>query len=246
MGLMPVLRGVIDRRILVNYRVEPERLRRLLPAPFRPQLVDGYGIAGVCSIRLAHLRPRGLPALFGFRSENAAHRIAVEWGEGEDLQRGVFIPRRDTSSALNALLGGRLVPGRHHRARFTVREQGVEYDLSISGDDPGSQFALRARESETLPATSVLSGIDAASDFFANGACGYTPTDDPRRFVGLELDSFSWQVQPLEVEHLTSAYFEDTQRFPVGTAVFDCALLMRGIEHAWRALPDLVRTEKGS
>src|SRR5256885_147785 len=38
---IPVLRGVIDRRILVNYRADPDVLSKLLPSPFRPKLVEG-------------------------------------------------------------------------------------------------------------------------------------------------------------------------------------------------------------
>src|SRR5689334_11593045 len=53
---VPVIRGVIDRRILLNYRVDSKVLARLLPPPFRPKLVGGYGIVGACLIRLSHLR----------------------------------------------------------------------------------------------------------------------------------------------------------------------------------------------
>ena len=106
----PIIRGVIDRRILVNYRVDPDVLARILPAPFRPKLVNGMGMAGVCLIRLKHIRPRFLPAFLGISSENAAHRIAVEWDQDGEKKEGVFIPRRDTSSWLNTLAGGRLFP----------------------------------------------------------------------------------------------------------------------------------------
>ncbi len=51
-GMLPAVRGVIDRRILANYRVEPDALRELLPEPFEPQTVDGWGIGGICLIRL--------------------------------------------------------------------------------------------------------------------------------------------------------------------------------------------------
>jgi len=37
---IPVIRGLIDRRILVNYRVDPDVLARFLPPPFRPLLVN--------------------------------------------------------------------------------------------------------------------------------------------------------------------------------------------------------------
>ena len=43
---MPVVHGVISRRILVNFRVDPEVLTHLVPEPFRPRLVGGSGMAG--------------------------------------------------------------------------------------------------------------------------------------------------------------------------------------------------------
>src|SRR5689334_2956774 len=104
---IPIIRGVIDRRILVNFRLEAEVLARLVPTPFRPKLVNGAGMAGVCLIRLRDIRPRFLPPFLGVSSENAAHRIAVEWDQDGNTGEGVFIPRRDTSSRLNTLAGGR-------------------------------------------------------------------------------------------------------------------------------------------
>src|ERR1700692_2401811 len=101
---IPVIRGIIDRRILVNFRVDPDVLARIVPAPFRPKLVKGAGMAGVCLIRLKGIRPRVVPAVMGISSENAAHRIAVEWDQGGETKEGVFIPRRDTSSRLNTIL----------------------------------------------------------------------------------------------------------------------------------------------
>ncbi|MCH2211116.1 MAG: hypothetical protein MK110_07425 [Fuerstiella sp.] len=72
---LPVIQGVIDRRILVNFRIASDVLAAQLPAPFRPQLVRGFGVAGICLIRLKQIRPRFLPRFAGVASENAAHRI---------------------------------------------------------------------------------------------------------------------------------------------------------------------------
>ncbi len=74
---LPRLRGVIERRMLVNYRVEPEVLARQLPAPFEPKLHNGKALVGICLIRLRGVRPRFVPEGLGIRSENAAHRAAV-------------------------------------------------------------------------------------------------------------------------------------------------------------------------
>lgn len=78
---LPIIRGLIRRRLLINYRVEAKVARRLVPAPFRLKLHGGYGIASICLIRLEQIRPVFIPRFFGLSSENAAHRIAVVWEE---------------------------------------------------------------------------------------------------------------------------------------------------------------------
>ena len=144
---IPVIRGVIDRRILVNYHVDPRVLAPLLPAPFRPKVVHGIGMVGICLIRLKKVRPTLFPSWLGIASENAVHRTA--------------------------------------------------------------------------------------------GSLGYSATPDPSRFQGLELRCLGWRVEPLEVEEVRSSFFEDESYFPKGSIEFDCALLMRGIEHEWHGRADL-------
>ena len=59
---LPALQGLVRRRILVNFRVAPDVMERHLPSPFRPKLVDGWALAGICLIRLEQIRPRGFPS----------------------------------------------------------------------------------------------------------------------------------------------------------------------------------------
>lgn len=236
---LPVVRGVIERRILVNYRVDPEVLARLLPAPFRPQPVAGYGVAGICLIRLAQIRPRFAPRFIGLRSENAAHRIAVEWEEQGRRHSGVYIPRRDTSSRLNVLAGGTLFPGRHEHARFTVREQADDYFVALRSADDATRLSVDAHVADDIPAGSVFDSLQAASDFFGAGALGYSATARAGHYEGLELRSLSWSVRPLEVRAVQSSFFADATRFPPGSVAFDCALLMRDIAHEWHTQPPL-------
>ena len=141
---LPVISGVIERRLLLNFRVNLAVLERLLPEPFRPVLVGGAGMAGVCLIRLGRVRPSGLPGWLGIGSENAAHRIAVSWERGGERREGVYIPRRDTSSWLNVLAGGRLFPGMHHHARFRIAERGDRFDVAIESNDRLVRLALAA------------------------------------------------------------------------------------------------------
>jgi hypothetical protein len=236
---LPVIQGIIDRRILVNYRVDAEVVARLLPAPFRPKLAHGFAIAGICLIRLKEIRPAHLPALVGVASENAAHRFAVEWDHKGETREGVYIPRRDSNSRLNALLGGSVVPGEHHHAKFEVNEHDARLSVQFESDDGQARVKVVANVTEALPKDSVFASLDEASRFFEGGSLGYSATSDPNRFDGLELRVKSWSVQPLAVEQVQSSFFDDARNFPPGSTVFDCALLMRGMEHEWHAREDL-------
>lgn len=240
---IPVIQGVIDRRILVNYRVEPQVLTKLLPAAFRPKQVRGFGVAGICLIRLSHIRPKLLPLPMGIGSENAAHRIAVEWEQNGARREGVYVPRRDTSSRLNTLAGGRLFPGEHHHAQFQVREESDKLAVSFASDDGGAQVSVIGQLAEKLPATSIFASLGEASEFFEHGALGYSATTNPNRYDGMELRCKNWSVTPLDVSHVESSFFENADLFPPGSAVFDCALLMRGIQHEWHSREDVCCAE---
>src|SRR5215469_18843154 len=80
---IPTLFGVIKRRFLINFRVQPEVMKGILPPPFELKLHRGYAIAGICLIRLESIRPWGLPGFIGLSGENAAHRVAVQWFDSD-------------------------------------------------------------------------------------------------------------------------------------------------------------------
>jgi hypothetical protein len=236
---IPIIRGLIDRRILVNYRVDPEVLALLLPPPFRPKIVHGFGMVGICLIRLRSIRPKGLPAWLGISSENAAHRSAVEWDEQGTAREGVFIRRRDTNSRLNALAGGRLFPGVHHHAQFTVHETASHFDVALRSDDGETSMAVEADLADHFPAGSLFGSLAEASEFFQAGSLGYSVTSCDTTFQGMELRCPDWNVEPLTVSKVDSSFFGDSSVFPAGSISFDCALLMRAIEHEWHGQRDL-------
>lgn len=232
---LPAMRGVIERRMLVNFRCDPATVAQLLPGPFRPKLVRGYAMAGICLIRLGDVRPGFMPAAVGLTSENAAHRIAVEWDEAGATREGVFIPRRDTSSWLNRLAGGRLFPGEHRAATFTVWETPERLKLEMRAADDGAFVRVAARVTDALPEGSVFRDMEEASRFFLGGALGWSARTGAGEFDGLELCCDLWRMEPLVVEHVESSFFGDSSLFPPGTATFDSAFLMRDIAHEWRA-----------
>jgi uncharacterized protein DUF2071 len=236
---IPVIRGVIDRRILVNYRVDPRVLAPLVPAPFRPKIVRDAGLVGICLIRLKQVRPAFLPAWCGLASENAAHRTAVEWDDNGMVREGVYVRRRDTNSWLNSLAGGRVFPGLHNHAAFTVKETTDHFEVALQSDDGETSMSVQGHSTAKLPVSSMFESLEEASAFYQAGALGYSATPDASRFQGLELRCRNWSIEPLAVEQVRSRFFDDESLFPKGSIEFDCALLMRGIDHEWHGQPDL-------
>ena len=244
---VPVMEGLIRRRILVNFRVDPALMQAQLPSPFRPKLQDGHAIAGICLIRLEELRPRGLPRLVGLTSENAAHRVAVVWrSETGEAREGVFISRRDSGSLLAHLAGGRLFPGEHNRARFRHWEEDDRVEIAMTSKDAQVAVRLRGSFGGQLPSTSCFASLSDASRFFEAGSLGYSVTREPGRLDGLRLETHGWRMEPLNVDDVYASYFGDEARFPRGTAVFDCALGMRNLRHEWHSVDELLVQTLGS
>lgn len=233
---IPTIRGVIDRRMLVNFTVDLDIAKAILPAPFTPKAVNGKAIVGICLIRLKEVRPKGMPAFTGFGSENGAHRIAVEWMENGQIKEGVYIPRRDTSSRFNSLVGGRLFPGKHYHAKFDVKEEGDDYHIAFKSTDD-TLISVDASLTDDLNKGSIFKNLTEASDFFKAGSTGYSPNG--KRFDGLLLKPYRWETKPLKISNVVSSYFENEQVFPNGSVQFDNALLMTNIEHEWSSVANI-------
>jgi len=80
----------------------------------------------------------------------------------------------------------------------------------------------------------VFTNLDEASRFFEEGSLGFSLARGGESCEGLELRCVNWSMRPLRIESVRSAFFEDRERFPAGTAELDSALLMERIEHEWR------------
>jgi hypothetical protein len=171
----------------------------------------------------------------GISSENAAHRVAVEWDEPNGVHEGVYIPRRDTNSLLNHFAGGRLFPGEHAYADFNVKDKAGFIAMRMRSSDGRMLVELRATETNDLPANSCFRSLAEASAFFEGGCVGFSVTKDPCKLDALRLQTDGWQVRPLAVEIVRSTFFADTSVFPPGSVAFDHALIMRDLRHEWHS-----------
>lgn len=237
--MLPVLEGIIARRILLNFHADPEVVQNLVPSPLKVQTHHGNAVVGVCLIRLEKLRPRGMPEVMGLTSENMAHRVAVLHPVEDRWEPGVFIWRRDTDQKLVQWLGGRMFPGVHHGANFHVQEVPGSIGMYVRTEDGRASLAFASHNTPSIMRTSMFDDMADASEFFRKGDCGYSCSMRGDQLEGMQLKTLRWEMSPLDVDLKYSAFFSDESKFPAGSIEFDSGLIMRGIPHKWHELDDV-------
>lgn len=229
---IPALTATIERRLLINYRLDPAVAHTLLPSSLRPQLVDGCAVAGICLLRLGAMRPTvfnrvGLSPRIGWGAENAAHRIAVEWDDSHGTHQGVYVPQRHSASWLAVAAGGRIFPGVHEHARFEGSEN--ESHIRIALTSRNTTVSADVAVTSTF-ASELFPTLEAASAFFQAGSIGWSPTRDGLGLQGLQLATDSWWVDAGEVLAVQSSFFD---ALPAGSAQLDSVLVMRNVPITW-------------
>lgn len=225
---MKEITGIIDHRILLNFRIDPQVMQEQLPPEFKPKIVGGYAIGGICQVSLSSMRPKGMPPTITTRSHNAAHRVAVTSSKGE----GVFVTRRDTNSRMNVLSGGRLFPGVYKRADFEVDTSENNYSVRILTKKSKTLMAIDAAVTDTLPEGSIFENQQAVSAFFERGNMGWS-SKEGGGFDAIELQTPEWRMEPMKIKEAYSAYFCDKTIFPEGSVTFDSAMIMKNLKHSW-------------
>lgn len=219
----PAIASFIERRLLVNFRLDPEVAARILPEGTQPLLHRGHAVGGLCLIRLAGARRSGGPLAdlagrFGLRTEIAVHRIATVWQGPDGPEQGVYIPRRDTDSRISTLTAGLFLPGEHHLARFEVEESAERLRIGFRSADGSAHAQVQAQVADRLRGSALFADLEEASAFVREAPDGY-----PAR-------AEEFAVRPATLVQVASSYFEDPARFPAGSAAPDSALVLRDAE----------------
>jgi hypothetical protein len=228
------LRGVIERRLFVIYRLDPDVAKQLLPAPFRARLTSGYALAGIALAHLGRLRPGGFPPLAGLSREGATHGIAVEWESARSLHTGVFVVHRD-SAGVGAVLSLRRAP------KFTVDERTDGLRVAYISRDRAVQVDVDVSLATALEGSTLFRNVRAAARFLElDGAGGAAWTPQLR---GIKLSAGDGCVSAARVRTAASSIFADSSMFPPGSVHLDSALLLRDLALA-PAQPERVRAAR--
>ncbi len=220
--MSPDLVGDVECRVLLNYRVDVERLNAVLPDPFYPvDVEDGVGLGGVCAASLEDARPRFTPRTLGLTVDNTIHRVAVQWKEGDSLRRGSYVVRRDAAGRLKALVESRLMPGDVHPARITMDFDVDSGEYWVRADCDTEFIRFDAVEAGDVDEASVFDSPDEVMEFFAEEEVSYA--GEPGSFEVVESCSVDADLQPLEIKKARSSFFENLGgEFDSAVAVVDC------------------------
>ncbi|HTN79565.1 MAG TPA: hypothetical protein VMK16_07820 [Acidimicrobiales bacterium] len=224
----PVLQATLERRLLLTYRLDPDAVADLVPGPFWLHMVGGFAVGSITLDHVTALRPRGLPAAAGFTSQNAAHRIAVEWDQHGRKAAGTFVLSRHTSARRIAVAGDRLFPGLRMRADFDVDDRGPNVSVGFRGSD-GSAVDAEVVVDDDVGRSELFSAPQEGWRLAVRGAM----TASLRRKAG-ELDwidehARGGRVRAASIERVTSSLFSAALGTP------DSAIVARDVMIEWQA-----------
>lgn len=224
-SMSPAVRGVVERRLLVNYRVEVENLDAVLSEPFRGREVggSGMGIGSVCLTRVENARPRFAPGFLGIPVETATHRVYARV-EGSD-DHCVYVPRRDVSSGFHAFVMGSLLPTEFDRCEFRTEERDRKSLIKVDCGDEVVGILFQETERDEVNEDSVFYSLESASVFLCEGGVEYGLSGDV--YSGVETCPQEKDLKPVDVKEERSSYFGK-----IG-AEFDSAFRMEEVEHVW-------------
>jgi uncharacterized protein YqjF (DUF2071 family) len=145
--------------VFVHWMVDAAQLRSRIPADLRLDTFDGNAWVGVVAFRIAHARPRGVPAAMGFPT---FPEINVRTYVSGGAHAGVWFFSLDATSRAAVAMGRRGVHLPYHRASIAMESAAgtTSYRLRrTQADAPPAQFCVEA-SSAARPRSAVPGSLD--------------------------------------------------------------------------------------
>lgn len=233
--------------VSLNYAVDPERLRPLLPPPLEPEVFRGSAWVQVLASRLREMRPQGTPSLFGVNFHQVSYRAAVRYPSAHcpgGHRRGGYFVKSETDHPVMRAVGNALVEFRFHgfgladvsldrrseQLRFCVRSR----ETGLIGEGGGAiDVTLDVREGHRAGPRSVWPDLASLKEPLVD-CCDAFGVDPDGWIYVLTIDREPWRERFAKVEH---AYVEWLERGPLAPARLDSALFIpEPCAYRWRPL----------
>lgn len=231
--------------VSLNYAVDPEKLRALLPPPLEPEVFRGSAWVQVLASRLREMRPQGTPGLFGVSFHQVSYRAAVRYPSASGApRRGGYFVKSETDHPVMRAVGNALVEFRFHgfgladvslerardELRFCVRSR--ESGL-VGGGDGDIDVTLDVREGHAAGERSVWPDLASLQEPLVD-CCDAFGVDPDGWIYVLTIDREPWRERFARVKSARVAWLE---RGPLAPARLDSALFIPDpCAYRWRPL----------
>ncbi len=221
---------------LVNFAVQPDVMRRLLPGPIAPDLHDGEAFLSIVIADMERMRPAFLPKFMGVTYNQIVYRAVVRC-HGE---AGVHFLRSDADHGLMSLAGDWLTFFRFHHSRAAFRpERGLlHFDLHAAPAhhaDIHASFDL-ARASRDLPPASKFKTLAEAQEFLVElfAAFAYDPLTEQVSTVRIQRGA--WDIAVVEDRRAQYDFMRGSALFPEGSTRLDSIFYVKDLPYYWHTL----------
>ena len=229
--------------VAIQYAVDPDALRPLLPPPLEPEIHKGTAWVSILKSSLSDMRPQGAPALFGVCFYQVSYRAAVTYRAADQTpRRGGFFIRTETNHPVMRSIGNSLAEFKFHDfglADMVMLREGARLTIGV---DPEPAFpngrlvgVFDTTPLATPPAGSVWGSVEELHDPLVECYDALGVDADAGFLYVLTIDRDPWTPSFVASEHLYCEYF-DTGPLGGGASRLDSVLHLTDCRYFWRPL----------
>lgn len=228
---------VFRQCVLVNFALDPEALRRVLPRHIEPDIHRGAAWLSIVVGRMDRMRPVGCPRLFGITYDQVVYRAVVRCG----TERGVHFLRSDADNRLMCFLGDRMSFFRFHHARVAFRTDAshvlhVDVQRTVSGPaDIEASYGL-GNAARMMPATSRFESLAEAQHWLVEL---FTAFDYNARLDAIDcvrIRRGEWNVAVVVDERGRYDFMQRGPIFDERNAELDSVFFVGDVPYRWHRL----------
>lgn len=238
---------------LVNFRMEPEALRRNLPPHLEPDIFNGKAFLSVVIADLEAMRLGFLPRCVGSDFTQVVYRAIVRAPTGE---RGVHFLRSDADDATMSTFGNLFSNFKFNLARFRwqdVADSGANnaaFSMPHVGASGSCRFKCyssdgvgdvdaefdRSKTSLVVSAGSLHAGrtLAEAREYFCELYAAFT--SDETRWNAVRIKRSEWNIVMLPDTRGRYDFMQRSEQFPPGACELDSVIYAADMDYHWYTL----------
>ena len=229
--------------LCVNYRIDPQALRPLIPDVFDLDMCNGKSFISVTASRLEDFGIGRIPSALRMNFYQCTYRAHVTYTDfrGQTM-RGCYFVRSETNSHLMSLAANMMPEFRGHRCNtypILMARRDDHLCLTVdTGSDPRGQLVLVsdvANPRSSMPETSTFGSTEEARQLIVDFYDAFAYHPDTNEVLILQIDRGSWNIQIIEPIDYYFGYF-NSDPFNTGNAELDSIFYFQDCPYRWLPL----------